>query len=246
MAISKPVAQKLCTKLEFALVEASFPPGIKSFTLTKIKTKVASAQKYLDKWKDLQKKQERELSGQQASGKKVPLSPIEGTKKKIQLFSETIDRFTKQMVQLQASDAKDAKSTKNAKEATITANKTTKKVQRSATTVAPKPKRVCARKAAAQQATIKETKTTAATAKKAATKKIEPEAVMSKPVELKKELKKAKALPAKAVAMPKVLGSKGKGKHDVPALKKQFAQAKKISSHTRAATKRNQAKRDRR
>jgi len=173
MAVSKTVAQELCTKLEFAVVEASFPQAIKELTVAKLKLKAGSSKKHLDKWKDLQKKQERELSIKKKAGEKVPLAPIERTKKKVQLFTETSERFNKQIKLLEEK----------------------------------------AKKAAAAD-------------KKAAAKK---------------EQKKAKVEVAKA---PKVLGTKGKGKHDVPVLKKLAAKSKTISSHTKAANKKSQAKRD--
>ena len=175
MAISKTVAQELCTKLEFTLIETSFPQAIKDLTVAKLKVKAGSSKQHLDKWKDLQKTQARELAARTKLGEKVPLAPIERTNKKVQLFSEVTERFNKQIKLLEEK----------------------------------------AKKAAAVE-------------KKAA---------------LKKQTKVAKVAAVKA---PKVLGSKGKGRHDVPAVKQQVAQSKKVSSHTKAATKRNQAKRDKR
>ena len=123
MTITKAVAEKLCTKAEFNFVEASFPQGIKELTVAKIKRKIEATKKHLNKWKTLQKKQERDLSKEIKAGKKTPLNPIERTKKKVQILTETIERFKAQAAKL---DAKEKKEKEAAKKAALKKAKTAK------------------------------------------------------------------------------------------------------------------------
>lgn len=115
MAISKTIAQDLCSKIEFNLVEASFPQNIKLLTGYKLKMKIASCKKYLGKWKDLVKKQARELASRKKKGERVPIEPHKRTIKKVQLFEETLVRFEKQQKKLIEKAAREKKEAERAK-----------------------------------------------------------------------------------------------------------------------------------
>lgn len=100
MPISKTTAQEICTKPEFAIVEPSYTKETKGLTLAKLRLKLASAKKMHASIKDRLKKQEREMAGKNKTGKKTPPAAVQGTGKKLQLFTETIERYEKLSVKL--------------------------------------------------------------------------------------------------------------------------------------------------
>jgi hypothetical protein len=107
MTVSKTMAVELCTKPELAQVEASFPPAVKELSLAQLCTKASATRKTLEKWQGQLRTQEREIATQQKAGKKVPFDPVARTRKKVQLFEETLARFEKQLKALEIKEAKE-------------------------------------------------------------------------------------------------------------------------------------------
>lgn len=97
MPISRPTAQRLCTKPEFELVEASFPARAKQLTPGRLRQKVVRARKLRDKYRDLAKRQRLEARGKRAPQRSRPAQGNENTDRKAQLFQETLDRFEAQL-----------------------------------------------------------------------------------------------------------------------------------------------------
>jgi hypothetical protein len=97
MPISRPTAQRLCTKPEFELVEASFPARAKQLTPARLRQKVVRARKLRDKYRDLAKRQRLEARGKRAPQRSRPAQGNENTDRKAQLFQETLDRFETQL-----------------------------------------------------------------------------------------------------------------------------------------------------
>lgn len=97
MPISRLTAQRLCTKPEFELVEASFPARAKQLTPGRLRQKVVRARKLRDKYRDLAKRQRLEARGKRAPQRSRPAQGNENTDRKAQLFQETLDRFETQL-----------------------------------------------------------------------------------------------------------------------------------------------------
>jgi hypothetical protein len=97
MAISRSIAARLCTKPEFELVEASFPPAVKQLTSGRLRQKVERTRRIRDKYRDLSKRQRLESRGKAESSRGRPAQGNGNTERKATLFDETLNRFEKQL-----------------------------------------------------------------------------------------------------------------------------------------------------
>lgn len=134
MAISKQVAQDLCSKIEYKLYESSTASELKKLIPSQLKLKIGSCKKYLTKWKTLSLQQTKDLVAREKKGEKVPLAPIKRTKLKVQLFEEIQERFTSYLVKLEkaAKKPEKAKASTTPKKKTTVAKKVAKPVAKSA------------------------------------------------------------------------------------------------------------------
>lgn len=107
MPISRTSAQRLCTKPEFELVDASFPARVKELTPGRLRQKVARARKLRDKYRDLSKRQRLEARGKRAPQRSRPAQGHENTDRKAELFQETLERFETQLRRTGATSAQD-------------------------------------------------------------------------------------------------------------------------------------------
>jgi hypothetical protein len=89
MRFSVAVAKSLCTKQEFPLVSASFPPEIDALTPAQLTQRVVRARDLNAKFRDLYRAQSR--SDQAARGADTARNVR--TLHKAQLFGEVRDRF---------------------------------------------------------------------------------------------------------------------------------------------------------
>jgi hypothetical protein len=94
-SISQADAKDICTKPEFELVSASFPPAINELSPARLRQQIVRARKLQDKYRDQSRSQHRTVKGgthtprEQASNQR--------TEKKGQLFIETRERFEEKL-----------------------------------------------------------------------------------------------------------------------------------------------------
>lgn len=94
MTISAQQAKELCTKDEFKLVEASFPPQVGALSPARLRQKVERARKLADKYRDLSRKQNR--STKEGVTDRMRRTN-ERTAQKQQLFTEARERFEERL-----------------------------------------------------------------------------------------------------------------------------------------------------
>jgi hypothetical protein len=97
MAISRTTAQRLCTKPEFELVEASFAPHVKTLSPARLRQKVARTRRLRDKYRDLARRQRLEARGKRSPQRARPAQGHDNTDRKATLFQEVLDRFEIQL-----------------------------------------------------------------------------------------------------------------------------------------------------
>lgn len=97
MAISREQAKEICTKPEFELVEASFPPTVLQLTPARLRSKAERSRKLQDKYRDLSRGQSRKLKESNPSSRLQ--NSNQRTKQKAQLFGEVRDRFEEHLAQ---------------------------------------------------------------------------------------------------------------------------------------------------
>ena len=95
MPIRTPEARELCTKTELDLYLASLARVVKQHAPGMLKRKVVRARKLRDKYRSLAARQEREARGKQAPRRSRPARGSVRTRRKEQLFAQTLERFQK-------------------------------------------------------------------------------------------------------------------------------------------------------
>jgi hypothetical protein len=101
MKITKSGARALCTATEFDVVSASFAPDVRSLTAARLKANIALARRYLDKYRDLARRQHRAVQTKQAKIGQTQQRGNIRTELKARLFAETQSRFEKALEQLE-------------------------------------------------------------------------------------------------------------------------------------------------
>jgi hypothetical protein len=99
MAVSLQQARQICNSTELALVIDSTPKRIKSFDVKQLKSKVARARTLRDKWRGQSEKLVR--VAKKKSQAKFDADNAR-TAMKFELFSETLDRFSKRLKTLES------------------------------------------------------------------------------------------------------------------------------------------------
>jgi hypothetical protein len=171
MAISTRTAEQLCNKSEFSLFAASSSNNVKHLSEKEIKSAISRSRKLRDKYRAVASRQEREARGKQEPRRSRPSQGSAATRKKEQLFAESLGRFEKQLEKLDAASKKSAKKATSSKATKKTPAKRTpakKKVartQRKKKAAAPTrpatkvtPKRSVKKTSATKKATAKATK----------------------------------------------------------------------------------------
>lgn len=102
MAISSPVARQICTKSELELFSESLSCNIGKLDTKALKSRVGRARKLRDKYHQRANRQNREARGKQTPRRSRPAQGSAQTRKKEQLFAETLDRFDKQLAKLES------------------------------------------------------------------------------------------------------------------------------------------------
>lgn len=179
MAISSTVAKQLCTKAELALFMQSLARNVKQLDAKSLRSCVTRSRKMRDKYHGLANRQDRESRGKQKAKSGRPAQGSAATRKKEQLFAESLARFEKQLAVVAKSKPKKAAKKTRVKKVTkkVTKKKPVKKaVKKKATAkksvkkkATAKVKQTTPKKAAAKKTTAKKRTTTSARSKKAAT-----------------------------------------------------------------------------
>ena len=97
MAISSSVAKQLCTANELTLFTAGLPKNIGTLDARQLKSRVSRSRKLRDKYSQLAKRQDREARGKQKPRGRQPSQGSDATRKKEQLFAESLARFEKRL-----------------------------------------------------------------------------------------------------------------------------------------------------
>ncbi|MCG8585343.1 MAG: hypothetical protein MI757_11580 [Pirellulales bacterium] len=178
MAISSTVAKQLCTKAEFELFSQSLARNIKSLDAKALRSGVTRSRKLRDKYRGLAHRQDRESRGKQKAKRSRPSQGSSATRKKEQLFAESLSRFEKQLAAaikpkkkaVKKSTAKKAvkKTAKKAVNKKTPTKKTTKK-KSVAKAKRPAAKKVALKKKVAKKKAVKKKRVTASARGKKAT-----------------------------------------------------------------------------
>jgi hypothetical protein len=108
MALTSNTARQLCTKAELALFTESLARNVKGFDARALRSRVARSRKLRDKYRQLANRQDREARGKQQPRRRQPSRGSAATRKKEQMFAESLTRFEKQLAKLEAASGKTA------------------------------------------------------------------------------------------------------------------------------------------
>jgi hypothetical protein len=147
MSIPYPTAKKACTAVEFTLIDLSKPANLANLRPAVLKTKIAQARKYADKWRDLVRKQQAAKDGK-----------AERSLEKQEWFTEVLTRYETKLAKVTAQEA--AAKAPAKKVAPVKKAAPAKKA-------APKPAAASRKKAAQKKAAKKKVAAKKATATKA-------------------------------------------------------------------------------
>ncbi len=100
MALNSITAKQLCTKSEFQLFTESLQKNITSLDEKSVKTRISRSRKLRDKYRQTANRQDREARGKQPPRRRNPSQGSVATRKKEQLFSESLARFEKRLEKL--------------------------------------------------------------------------------------------------------------------------------------------------
>ena len=251
MTVSVQQARKVCNSMELSLVVDSTSKEIKNFDVKQLKSKVARARALRDKWRGQSEKLVRVAKTK--SQAKLN-SDNARTELKAQLFSETLDRFSKRLELLEAKESTHAIAT--AKKTTPTAKaqhrarradvRTVLADAKDQINVAASEKKVPVTKSASKTDEPQAVTTTKVTSKKVArstSKPTEATKAISKPVSIAATTPK---LPTKKKKSPSSVATKSSVRIQAAAKSSAMARGgvKPIRAHASATGKRNQARRD--
>lgn len=97
MAIPRTTARKLCTDLEFSLVDASFQPQINELKPADLNRRIKRARAARDKYRMLSERGIREGDGSSQPRGRSPAQNDRDTMLKQQIFDETMVRYEKRL-----------------------------------------------------------------------------------------------------------------------------------------------------
>jgi hypothetical protein len=101
MPINRAQARKLCTEKEFELVDDSYHDRLGELTLVQARNKGKRAQKLLEQWKALEKKQGKGgTKTTNAAARRGEESP-QRIRQKVELFQQATDRFEERVAALE-------------------------------------------------------------------------------------------------------------------------------------------------
>jgi len=226
MALTSTTAKQLCTKAELSLFTESLARNIKALDGKGLRARVTRARRLRDKYHALANRQDREARGKQPARRRQPSQGSVATRKKEQLFAESLARFEQQLAKLEAARSR-ATQPRSAKRST---------------------KKATARKPAARKSGVKKTaKAKPATKKSPATAKAKKKAAARKSPAKKKAAATSKPSPAaKAAAKKKARLSATRKKAAATAKKTKIGASglKRKQKHLSAVNRRQQARRD--
>lgn len=166
MTIPRTTARKLCTDVEYRLVNDSFPPEISGLSEKALAQRIKRARTARDKYRALAERQTREARGRIAPRSARPAKSNANTVIKQKIFDETLARFEKHAAPVERKKTKrsagDAAPAKSSKRSTPRKSRSLPKIPSLSTVVAKVHELVAERKAA-----IAEDQTTASKSSKA-------------------------------------------------------------------------------
>ena len=102
MAANSIVARKLCTNSEFELFTSSLQKNIRPLDEKTLKSRIVRSRKLRDKYHHVANRQDREARGKQPPRRRNSSQGSVATRKKEQLFSESLERFEKRYEELES------------------------------------------------------------------------------------------------------------------------------------------------
>lgn len=111
MALSSVFARKACTAEELELFQASLSRSIQGLSLRELKSGVSRARKLRDKYRKLADQQDRESRGKGRARSSRPAEGSVATRKKEQLFVETLERYENRLMEVKAETEADGGAT---------------------------------------------------------------------------------------------------------------------------------------
>jgi hypothetical protein len=101
MAVSLAQARRICSATELRVVAASQPAALEALTPGRLRQKIGVARRLRNKWRDQARRQRRARQGKAAARGAVRAAQETRTRKKAQLFQETLARFEKRRAALE-------------------------------------------------------------------------------------------------------------------------------------------------
>ncbi len=150
MSIPSSTAKQLCTKAELSLFTESQTRNVKNLDAKALKTRIERCRKLRDKYKQLANRQDREARAKQEPRRRQAAQGSTATRKKEQLFAESLVRFQRQ---LDKAETVDAKPVKTVKKKAVTKKKVA--TETSPATKVTTKKKVAAKKAVTKKKTAK-------------------------------------------------------------------------------------------
>lgn len=95
MTIPRTTAKKLCTDVEYRLINDSFPPQVSELSEKALVQRIKRARTARDKYRSLSERQAREARGRAAPGNARSAQSNANTVTKQKIFAETLARFEK-------------------------------------------------------------------------------------------------------------------------------------------------------
>lgn len=106
MTIPRTTAKKLCTDVEYRLVNESFPPEVSQLSEKALAQRIKRARAARDKYRALGERQTREAKGRIAPRATRPSATNANTVTKQKIFDETLARFEKHAAPAEVKPAK--------------------------------------------------------------------------------------------------------------------------------------------
>ena len=153
MTISSVTAKQLCTKSELSLFTESLARNVKSLDLKSLRNRIDRSRKLRDKYKQLAHRQDREARSKQRPRGQRASQGSAATRKKEQLFGESLARFEKRLADVEATSATPAK------EVVKSATKRSTRKKTASTTSAAGRKSTVKKTAKSKKSAVKETAT---------------------------------------------------------------------------------------
>lgn len=150
MTINSTTAKQLCTKAELGLFTESLARNITAFDTKALRSRIARSRKLRDKYHQLANRQDREARGKQKPRRRNPSQSSTATRKKEQIFGESLDRFEQQLEKLKSAKAKPKKKSQPAQKKTSKTVPPKKKIaarKKSAVKKIPAKKKIKTKKA---------------------------------------------------------------------------------------------------